>query len=98
MTLIYRPQTNRAADIDVSCSAFLFHDSLTPELGQHLQHVDADLLRIVVQPRTYYSEAVRRQDAAMQFVYLIPLVLLISVILKNLRQPIGRLYPFISGL
>ena len=50
------------------------------ELGQHLQHVDADLLWIVVQPRADEAEAVRRQDAAMQLVRLVLLVLLIFLI------------------
>ena len=28
---------------------FLFHDPFIPELCQHLQHVDANLLRIIIQ-------------------------------------------------
>ena len=35
-----------------------------PELGRHVRHMDADLPRIIVQPRADDAEPVRRQDAA----------------------------------
>ena len=59
---------------------FLFYHTFIPELGQHLQHVDADLLRIIIQPCTDDTETVRRQNAAMQLVGLVLLVLLIFFI------------------
>ena len=51
-----------------------------PELGQHLQHVDANLFRIIIQTGADDAEAVWRQDAAMQLVCLILLVLLLFLI------------------
>ena len=54
------------------------NDSFTPELGQHLRHVDANLLRIIVQTGTDEAEAIRCQYPAMQLVGLVLLVLLIS--------------------
>ena len=50
------------------------------ELRQHLQHVDADLLRVIIQPSADDAKAGRRQDAAMQLVGLILLVLFIFLI------------------
>ena len=46
-------------------TVLLFHDSLIPEFCQHIQHVDADLLRIVVQTGTDEAEAIRCQYPAM---------------------------------
>ena len=60
--------------------SLLFHNTFIPELGQHLQHVDADLLRIIIQPCTYDAKAVRCQDATMQPVCLILLVLFVFFI------------------
>ena len=60
--------------------SFSFHNSFIPELGHHLQHVDANLLRIIVQTSADDAEAVRRQDAAMQLVDLVLLILLIFFI------------------
>ena len=51
-----------------------------PELGQHLQHVDTDLLRIVIQTSADDTEAVRCQYPAMQLVGLVLLILLIFLI------------------
>ena len=60
--------------------SFSFHNSFIPELGQHLQHVDADLLRIIVQTGADNAQPVRCQDPAMQLVGLVLLVLLIFLI------------------
>jgi len=60
--------------------SFSFYDTFIPELCQHLQHVDADLLRIIVQTSAYDAETVRGQYPAMQFVGLVLLVLLIFLI------------------
>ena len=43
-----------------------FHDSFIPELGQHLQHVDADLLRLIIQTGADDAEAVWCQYPPMQ--------------------------------
>ena len=56
------------------------YDPFVSELGQHLQHVDADLLRIVIQTGADDAEAVRCQYPAMQLVGLVLLVLLIFLI------------------
>ena len=56
------------------------NNTFIPELRQHLQHVDANLLRIIVQTSADDAEAVRRQDAAMQLVDLVLLILLIFLI------------------
>ena len=61
-----------------SINSDLFHYSFIPELGQHLQHVDADLLGIIVQTGADDAEAVRCQYPAMQLVGLVLLVFLIS--------------------
>ena len=42
----------------------LFLDSFIPELGQHLQHVDADLLRIIIQPCADDAKTVQCQYPA----------------------------------
>ena len=47
-----------------------------PELGQHLQHVNTDLLRIIVQTGADDAEAVWYQNPAMQLIGLVLLVLL----------------------
>ena len=47
------------------------YDSLIPELCQHLQHVYANLLRIVVQTGADDAEAIRCQYPAMQLVSLV---------------------------
>ena len=62
---------------------FSFYNSFIPELGQHLQHVLADLLRIIIQTGADDAEAIRRQYPAMQLVGLVLLVLLIFLI-RNL--------------
>ena len=63
---------------------FAFNESIedpfTFELCQYLQHVDAYLLRIIVQTGTDDAEAVRCQYPAMQLVGLVLLVLLIFLI------------------
>ena len=51
-----------------------------PELCQHLQHVYANLLRIVVQTGADDAEAIRCQYPAMQLVSLVLLVLLIFLV------------------
>lgn len=51
-----------------------FHNSFISELGQHLQHVLADLLRIIIQTGTDDTEAVRCQYPAMQLVGLVSLL------------------------
>ena len=56
------------------------YDSLIPELCQHLQHVYANLLRIVVQTGADDAEAIRCQYPAMQLVSLVLLVLLIFLV------------------
>ena len=48
-----------------------FNNSFIPELGQHLQHVEADLLWIIIQTGTDDTEAVWCQNPAMQPVGLI---------------------------
>ena len=58
----------------------LIYYTFTPELGHHLQHVDADLLRLIVQTGTDDAEAVRCQSPAMQLVGLVLLVLLVLLI------------------
>ena len=60
-----------------------------PELGQHLQHVDADLLRIIVQTGADDTETVRCQYPTMQLVGLVLLVLLIFLI-RNLLHGLLR--------
>ena len=57
-----------------------FYDSFILELCHHLQHVDADLLRIIIQTGTDDTEAVWCQYPTMQFVSLVLLVLLIFLI------------------
>ena len=56
------------------------YDSFIPELGQHLQHVDAELLWIIVQTGADDTETVRCQYPAMQLVSLVLLVFLIFLI------------------
>ena len=56
------------------------NDSFIPELGQHLQHVDADLLWVIIQTSTDGAKAVRCQYPTMQLVGLVLLVLLIFLI------------------
>ena len=58
----------------------LFNDTFIPELRHHLQHVNADLPRIIIKPGADYTEAIWRQYPAMQSVGLILLVLLIFLI------------------
>jgi hypothetical protein len=58
----------------------LVHNSFIPELSQHLQHVDADLLRIIIQTGADDAKAIWRQYPAMQLVSLVLLVLLIFLI------------------
>ena len=60
--------------------ATLLHDSFILELGQRLQHVDADLLWIIVQTGTDEPKPIQCQDPAMQLVGLVLLVLLIFLI------------------
>ena len=55
-------------------------EAFIPELGQHLQHVDADLLWVITQTGTDDAEAIRCQNPAMQPVGLILLVFLIFLI------------------
>ena len=69
---------------------FSFHNSFIPELGQHLQHVDADLLRIIIQTGADDAEAVRCQYPAMQLVVLVLLVLLIFLIRYLLHDSLQR--------
>ena len=57
----------------------LVHDTLIPELGQHLQHVDTDLLRIIIQTGADDAKAIWRQYPAMQLVSLVLLVLLFDI-------------------
>ena len=57
-----------------------FHNSFIFELGQHLKHVDADLLRIIIQTGADDAEAIRGQDTSMQLVGLVLLVFLIFFI------------------
>ena len=71
------------------------NDSFIPELGQHLQHVDADLLRIIIQTGADDAEAVRCQYPAMQLVGLVLLVLLIFLI-RNLFH--AKLTPLVPNL
>ena len=61
-------------------TVLLFHDSFTPELCQHLQHVDADLLWIIIQTGADDAETIRCQNPAMQLVGLVLLVLLIFLV------------------
>ncbi len=56
------------------------NDSFIPELIQHLRHVDANLLRIIVQTGTDEAEAIRCQYPAMQLVVLVLLIFLILLI------------------
>ena len=58
----------------------LLHKSFTPELRQHLQHVLADLFRIIVKAGADDPESVRRQGSAMQLVGQVLLVLLIFLV------------------
>ena len=58
----------------------LVSESFIPELRQHLQYMDADLLRIIVQTSADDAEAVRCQYPPMQLVGLVLLVLLIFLI------------------
>ena len=60
--------------------SFSFYDSFIPELGQHLQHVDADLLRIIIKTGADDTKAIRRQYPSMQLVGLVLLILLIFFI------------------
>ena len=55
-------------------------EAFISELRNHLQHVDADLLRIVVQTGADDAEAIRCQYPAMQFVGLVLLVPLIFLV------------------
>jgi len=66
------------------------NDSFIPELGQHLQHVDADLLWVIIQTSTDDAKAVRCQDAAMQLVGLVLLVLLIFLIRYLLHDDLQK--------
>ena len=52
----------------VSCKTLHSTIPSLPELGQHLQHVDADLLWIIVLTGADDAEAVRRQYPAMQLI------------------------------
>ena len=61
-------------------TVLLFHDSFTPELCQHLQHVDADLLWIIIQTGADDAETIRCQNPAMQLVVQVLLVFLIFLI------------------
>ena len=64
-------------------------DAFIPELGQHLQHVDANLLRIIIQTGADDAEAVRCQYPAIQLIGLVLLVLLIFLI-RNLLHGLLR--------
>ncbi|MDO4867335.1 MAG: hypothetical protein Q4C10_12365 [Clostridia bacterium] len=55
-------------------------EAFIPEFGQHLQHVNTNLLRIIVQTGADDAEAVRCQYPPMQLVGLVLLVLLIFLI------------------
>ena len=82
-------------ELNLMIGSSSFHNSFIPELGQHLQHVDADLLRIIIQTGADDAETVRRQDAAMQLVGLILLILLIFFIRYLLH---AKLTPLVSNL
>ena len=56
------------------------YKTFTSELGQHLQHVLADLLWIIIQTGADDAEAARCQYPAMQLIGLVLLVLLIFLI------------------
>ena len=70
--------------------SFSFHNSFIPELGHHLQHVDANLLRIIVQTGADDPEAVRCQDPAMQLVALVLLVGFIFLICDLLHSVLHK--------
>lgn len=55
----------------MTCMCFRTYDTLTSELRQHLQYVDTDLLRIVVQTGADDTKAVLCQYPAMQRVSLV---------------------------
>jgi len=59
---------------DINYDVLILGETFIPELGQHLQHVDADLLRFVVQTSADDTEAVWCQYPAMQLVVLVSLV------------------------
>lgn len=78
----------------------MFHElssinyAFIPELGQPLQHVLSDLLRIIIQTGADDAEAIRYQDTAMQLVGQVLLILLIFLIgyllhgnLQSSREP-----------
>ena len=56
------------------------NNTFIPEFGKHLQHMNADLLRIVIQTGADDTEAVWCQYPTMQLVGLVLLVLLIFLI------------------
>ena len=76
--------------MQISKDFLLPNDSFIPELGQHLQHVDADLLWVIIQTSTDDAKAVRFQDAAMQLVGLVLLVLLIFLIRYLLHDDLQK--------
>jgi hypothetical protein len=82
----------------LTCMCFRTYDTLTSELRQHLQHMDTDLLRIVVQTGADDTKAVLCQYPAMQRVSLVLLVLLIFLIRYLLHgiQEVSGSIPLIS--
>ena len=45
-------------------------ETFIPELGQHLKHMDADLLRIIIQAGADNAETIWRQNSAIQLTLL----------------------------
>ena len=70
--------------------SFSFYDTFIPELGQHLQHVNADLLRIIIETSADDTKAVGRQDFALYLVALIPPELIIFFVRYLLHSPSPR--------
>ena len=63
-----------------STNTDLIYYTFIPELHQHLQHMDSDLFRIIIQTGTDKAEAARCQNPATQHVRLVLLILLIVLI------------------
>ena len=62
------------------------YDSSIPELRQHLQHVNTNLLRIIIQTGADDAEPIRSQYPAMQLVglvLLVPLIVFIGYLLHG---------------
>ncbi|MBQ9327383.1 MAG: hypothetical protein IJ225_02455 [Solobacterium sp.] len=79
--MLIRNKNTRPPDCSYSGDrVFSFHDSFISKPGRHLQHVDADLLWIIIQTDAENTWPIRYQYPTIQLVGLVLLVLLIFLV------------------